>query len=330
MGLTRFPHGIMATPNLGGGGYGGGSIFGKALFVNTATGNDGNVGNDIDKPKKTIQSAVSNAETNDTIYIAPGVYTENVVTQDDRYARNVTVIGEGGASLPGWDGGVCWKASTSSSPCLQIKASGWKVIGINFWPGATSSGIEFYADMTSANFRTGGVAGSLCRGGEVSNCLFWGNATGKYGIVFQGVTGTQAPNSINIWNNKFSYLAATGGSGIYVAASGNPVYNCQIIGNQFESCKAGISTYASMGIVGSRITDNTFGTGGTYSVMDVLCDVTSTATPAVTGGNHFYRNGLGCTIAAAAAGTLVKLNGYDNAGGNYCSDGVDTGIYKAS
>ena len=329
MGLTHYPHGILATPNLGGGSASG-SVFGNTWFVDGTNGSNGYDGTSPDRAMKTIQTAVTAAQSNDTIIVAPAVYTENVVTLDDRYSRNVTIVASGGATIPGWDGGVCWKPTSAALPCLQIKASGWRVVGINFWPGATSSGVEFYADMTSANFRTGGIAGSLCRGGEVSNCLFWGNSTGKYGIVFQGVTGTQAPCSINIWNNKFAYLNATGASGIYVASGGNPVYDCQIIGNQFESCKSGINTYAAMGIVGTRITDNTFGTGGTYASADALCVVTSTATPAVTGGNHFYRNGLGCTIAAAAAGTLVKLNGYDNAGGNYCSDGVDTGIYKAS
>jgi len=333
MGFTNFPNGITSfgvpLPSCGSGA----GIFGKVYFVDQlhVRSNDGNQGISTDRPLKTIQAAVTKARDNDTIYVAPAVYTENIVTLDDLYSRNVSLIGCGGASMPGWDEGVRIVPSTTSSPCLQIKASGWKVSGICFWPGATSSGIEFYADMTSANFRTGTVAGSLCRGGEVSNCLFWGNSTGKYGIVWQGVTGTQAPASQNIWNNKFAYLAATAASGIWIASGGNPVYNLQIIGNQFESCRAAIDTYASMGIVGSRITDNTFGTGGTYSsATTCLVDVSATATPAVTGGNHFYRNGLGCTKAVAAAGTYILLNGYDNAGGNYCSDGIDSGIYKAS
>jgi len=331
MGYTNFPNGLTSFGVPLPCSTGMGSVFGKHWFVNKSTGNDTlHTGREVNQSFSTIQKAVTNARDNDTILVAPGLYTENIITLDDLYSRNVSLIGSGGATMPGWDEGVRIVASTSSLPCLQIKASGWKVSGINFWPGATSSGIEFYADMTSTNFRLGTVAGSLCRGGEVSNCLFFGNSTGKYGIVFQGVTGTQAPNSINIWNNKFAYLYAAGASGIFVAASGNPVYNSQIIGNQFESCRNGITTYASMGIVGSRITDNTFGTGGCYGHTEVMCDVSATATPEVTGGNHFYRNGLGCTIAEAAAGNYVLLNGYDEAGGNYCSDGVDTGIYKAS
>jgi len=329
MSLTAFPNGIYANPIIGPG-QGLGSIWGaQTYFVDTTNGNDNYPGTDRSLAKATIQAAVTLARDNDTIFIAPGVYTENVTTLDDLYSRNVTLVG-GDGNMPGWDEGVRWVPSTTSSPCLNVKASGWRVLGINFWPGATSSGITFTSNMTSANFRLGTVAGSLCRGGLVQNCLFFGNATGKYGIIFQGTTGTNASHSINIINNKFTYIAAASGSAIYVAASGNPVYDCSFIGNMFESCTSGISTASQMGIVGSRFMYNSFGTGGTYASTGVLLDVTATATPAVTGGNHVYFNGFGCTKAAAAAGTLILLNGYDNAGGNACSDGIDTGLYKAS
>jgi len=324
MGLTYFPNGILATPNIGLTPHG--SAFGNTHFVNSghANANDSNPGT-REEPLNTIQQAVTNASSNDTIIIAPGEYTENVVTGDDTGARNVTIIGSGGATIPGWNAGVGWAPTTTSSPCLQIKASGWRVMGICFKPGATSSGIEFLGNQSTANFLAG-AAGSLCRGGWVENCLFWGNSTGKYGIVLQGVTGTQAPHHIHIINNRFIYLAATSGYGIYVAASGNPVYGCAIIGNTFESNTNHIGTASGIGYVGCRIERNSLPIGGTYKhVTTSLLDLRATATPAVTGGNAVINNYFGCTAAQFAdddATDWVHANGYDQGMGNWCSDGI--------
>ena len=319
-GAKWYPEDIVGYPQMTTGDY---------YFVDAAKSADGG-GKSWDDAFADLDSALTAVSDGDVIYIAPGTYTGNYVTQKDNEAQNVAIIGVSPSGRPSWNSGVILAPTTGTSPALTIKASGYRVSNICFKPGTTSSGITLYADMSTANYLTGTV-GSLCRGGTIDNCLFWGNSTGKYGIIAQGVTGTQAPNGWQIMGNKFIYLAATAASGIWFASGGNPCYDWNVEGNMFESCRAGIDTYAAMGLVGSRIMDNSFGIGGTYSsATTCLVDVTATATPAVTGGNHFYRNGLGCTKAQAAAGTYVLLNGYDNAGGNYCSDGIDTGIYKAS
>lgn len=323
MSLTNFPNGISSfgIPVVG---HTAASVFGTPYFVNANTGSNDYRGNSVDRPFKTIQKAVSTVSSNGAIYIAPGVYSENVVTEDDTGARNVSIIGSGGASMPGWNGGVQWSPSTSSSPCLRIKASGWRVSGIAFRPGTTSSGIELYSDMTTANFLTG-ADGSLCRGGEIFNCMFFGNATGKYGIVFQGDTDVNAPHSWLIHHNSFTYLAATGAAAIYVAASGNPVYDCVISFNKFSDNTQHIATASNMGYVGCRFEGNSLPKAGCYKWATVLMDLRSTATPGTTGGNAVVANFFGCTLGQYAdddSTDYVHANGYDTGMGNSCSDGV--------
>lgn len=67
MGLTHFPHGILATPNIGAGMVTQGSIY----FVKPSSGSDGNIGTSPDTAFKTLAKALSaaTANQNDVIYM---------------------------------------------------------------------------------------------------------------------------------------------------------------------------------------------------------------------------------------------------------------------
>ena len=304
-----------------------GMTAGDYFFVDAAK-STGGAGKSWEDAFSDLDDAFLAVGNGDTIYMAPGTYTGNYSTPDETEAQNVSVIGVS-PGMPGIRGGVNLAPTTSSSPIITNNASGWRYSNLCFRPGATSSGITLVADQNTSAY-VAGTAGSISQGVTIDNCMFWGGGTGKYGIIAAGLTDYNGIHFANIINNHFQYLNAAGATAIWAAAAGNPNIGWTIAGNMFESNRAGIDTYANMGWVGSRIIGNTFSHYGVYATTEVLCDVTSTATPEVTGGNHFYNNGLGITIAEAAAGNYVLLNGYDYAGGNYCSDGMDTGIYKAS
>lgn len=92
MGLTNFPNGIMATPNLGGSSGSFDGLFGTNVwFVDGAYGSDGNVGSTT-APFATIQKAINSASKYDTIYVRP--YTPLATAnqgQPNVYAENLTI-----------------------------------------------------------------------------------------------------------------------------------------------------------------------------------------------------------------------------------------------
>ena len=183
------------------------------------------------------------------------------------------------------------------------------------------------ADQTTTAY-IAGTAGSISQGVTVDNCMFWGGGTGKYGIVAAGLTDYNGIHYANIINNDFMYLNATGAAAIYGAASGNPNIGWRVIGNKFESNRSHINCYAAMGWVGSRFENNSFPYLGVYAwALDGLVKVRATATPDVTGGNVFMNNYFGCTLANyAASDDLIRTNGYDTGMGNWCQDGIPTGV----
>ena len=259
---------------------------------------------------------------NDVITMAPGTYTGNYNTPDDTEARNVTVIGVGNGR-PGIRGGVNLSPTSAALPIITNKASGWRFSQLCFRPGATSSGIKLYADITTTAY-IAGTAGGIAQGGTIDNCMFWGGGTGKYGIESQGDAGVNSPHFVKVINNQFVYLNATGAAGIYGASDSNPHIGWDVVGNIFESNRSNINCYTAMGWVGSRFEGNSFGGQGVYAhADDGLVFVRATATPDVTGGNMFVNNFFGCTLTAyGATDTIVRTNGYDNGMGNWCTDGI--------
>jgi len=262
---------------------------------------------------------------NDAILMAPGTYTGNYTAPDDTVAQNLSVIGVA-PGKPGIRGGVNLVASDSALPIITTKASGGRFSNLCFRPGATSSGIKLYADISTADYITG-EDGGIAQGVTIDNCTFWGGGTGKYGIESQGDEGVNSPHFVNVINNDFIYLNAVGAAGIYGADDSNSHIGWTVYGNTFESCRSCINCHAKDGWVGSRFERNSFAYQGVYAhATDGLVFVRATATPDVTGGNTFVDNFFGCTLAAyAATDALIRTNGYDNGMGNWCTDGIPTG-----
>ncbi len=301
-----------------------GMTTGDYWFVDAARSTGG--GKSWDNAFSDLDDALAVVGDGDTIYMAPGTYTGNYATPDDTGARNVSVIGVS-PGMPGIRGGVNLVPTTSSSPIITNNASGWRYSKLCFRPGATSSGIKLYADITTTAY-IAGTAGGISQGVTIDNCMFWGGSTGKYGIESQGDEGVNSPHFVNVINNHFIYLNATGAAGIYGASDSNPHIGWQVIGNTFQSNRSHINCYAAMGWVGSRFENNTFPYLGVYaSALDGLLHIQATATPQYTGGNVINNNYFGTTLALyGTSDALISTNTYDTGFGNWCQDGIPTTV----
>lgn len=229
MGLTNFPNGIFATPNIGGGNdYAGWWLGKKSWYVDDDRGSDGNVGNTPQKALKTIQKAINLSGAGDTIYLKPrevptgtysahGYYTGTNIIANNQQGLAIIGTGRGGR---GWGSNVqCAiepdSASTDvtilvQSPCVSIENVMIKCV--------TSA-----AGAISANSNTNEAWGLT-----VSNCTFKdfkavGQAVGTIDLhtihwsTIQHCTFRESGVAIN--------LAST-----YAITRGNVVRDCTFMG----------------------------------------------------------------------------------------------------
>lgn len=102
MGITNFRNGIFAIPNTGGGGIIPGPT-GEVLFVDYATGNDGNDGKSWSRALKTLSQAHTNVTTNTNSIIYVNGNSAVVETAMVTISKNrLTIIGVNG--MPGYMG----------------------------------------------------------------------------------------------------------------------------------------------------------------------------------------------------------------------------------
>lgn len=247
MGITRFPHGIFATPLVGDGRFS--SPWNTHIFVDYDNGSDSNDGQSPDGAKKTIQGAVTAATAGDVIYVRPRPYT--LGTGFARYTEDVVVTlgGVGGSGVTATNAnmsiigitqrgaaatdflGVRWKFATATpltvdAPCLHVENIGF-----------------FVEDATYAiNLRCNGATRTQegTTGFSIYNCAIKGD----------GKLYANGGNEISIVGCRFQakYDGTTGG--INLVGSANQcartiIKNCEFIGgNAFNMATAPITTAA--------------------------------------------------------------------------------------
>lgn len=111
----------------------------------------------------TIQAAVNAAQTNDTIHIAPGVYTGQVVITN----KILTLIGQPGTIL---------RATTNLPPIQGYAGAQFPIVGIRS-SQVTLRGLTFEGERLAERFSgPGGLQGIYFRqsSGNVENCAFYG------------------------------------------------------------------------------------------------------------------------------------------------------------
>jgi len=246
MGLTNFPHGIMATPNLGAMRFS--NPWSTHYFVDGDYGSDGNVGTDPSTAFKTIQAAVTASIGGDVIYIRPKTYT--LGTGFARYEEDVSVTlgGAGGSGVTATNAnisligitqrlrpsdylGVRWKFSSATN--LTVDAPALHIENIGFFSEAATYTINL-RDNGSTRTQQGTI------GFSIYNCEIKGD--GK--LYANGGDGMQIVNC----RFQSKYDGTTGG--IQLVGSTNQckrvvIQACEFIGgNSYNMATAPINTAA--------------------------------------------------------------------------------------
>lgn len=234
----------------------------------------------------------------DTVYLGPGNWSGNYTTPANSVARDVSIIAMNGVTS-GVGGRVWAGATVASSPIFTIQARGWRISGIEFTPGATSSAITLSG--TNANYF------------QVDNCSTW---TGKYFLINSGA------HFAKVLNNQIQYLDAAGSIGI-TALDGVGGQGWQIKDNFFSDNRSHISFGGTYGLFMSLIQGNTFTLGGAlWSPTSPLLDNRNSSD---TGGTAIVDNYFGCTAGQYtddSSTAYIRTQSRDWGAGNMCSDGV--------
>jgi hypothetical protein len=247
--------------------------------------------------QSSLTTAMALTKNGDVIYLGPGDWTGNYTTPANTVARDVAIIAMNGVTSG--VGGRTWMgATTASSPIITVQARGWRISGIEFTPGATSSAITLSG--TNANYF------------QMDNCTTY---TGKYGLLNGGT------HFVKVLNNHFTYLNAT--SSIAIGAlTGIGGQHWDIIGNLFSDNDSHINFGSTRGLFSSRIERNTFIRGGVWTISTVLLDNRNTSD---TGGTAVVDNFFDITktqYGDDASTAFVRTQSRDWGAGNHCNDGT--------
>jgi parallel beta-helix repeat protein/predicted outer membrane repeat protein len=171
-------------------------------YIDAARPDDGNDGLSWETAKKTIQAAIELADNSDRVYVAPGVYEENVTT----LGRLVL--------LQGLD-------VADPAVVAETVLAGTLTIDSGETPGCTIAGLTISNPLAT---------GLLCSGSSptIRNCLITGNRCSTWrqgGITLLNAAPTLQQCTIS------GNLGAERGAGIYCQSSAPRLRNCVIAGN---------------------------------------------------------------------------------------------------
>lgn len=247
---------------------------GIVLYVDTNTGVDTNYGFSPEVPFKTIGAAVASdlLVSGSVIYVAPGLYSESVVTDDYVLGANyVSIVGAGNSR---W--AVQWESGAAASPCLDLRALGWSIEGIKFYGPVTEGSIQLRMGDTNAN--------DIASRTIIRNCQFDGLAVGRYGIVSHGAADVWVEGcTFSMFHN------AVGGGAIPMLVDDTPVavpYRNYIRGNHFSDSDNGAVWPAN----GSFFEENVFQPAGYTYAMTLVLQTSLVAKPGddnIVRGNYF-------------------------------------------
>lgn len=309
MGLTNFPNGILATPNVGSGKFHG-LWSGKVLFVDGTNGSDSNYdGTSPSTPLATLTRAIALAGKDDTIYIRPKAvgtyYTESCVVPVTTHA-GLNIIGTGNGKGNSVYQACTFRNSSNSvdDSVLELRSSFANVENIHFWSRAaqthgfgiagrwnTGSGLNIGSSIINCTFgvdvddhpATAGVVQSAIRldsteGWLIENCFF---QDCRVGISLASTVS--ACYSIVIKNNIFAGLAANVAADLMISDS----YRSVITDNHFAHAKPS-NNAGSMNeyvfVIGGTTTTGYFG-GNHQGASDVASGTNNNLGSLVLGGN---------------------------------------------
>ena len=213
------------------------------------------------------------------IYVAPGGYTEDIVTPLNTqvpFGRLVAI------NPTARSAGAAWVISaTTSEPALTVRARGWSIDGFEFDSNTTDGCI--YLDGTTSN--------SNPKFTEIANCIFSGLYSGSTDF---GIDTNHAAQLVVIRDSTFFGFASRAITASTVVTEQWEIARCTFLNSANH-----IAPKGSKGFAESYIHDCAFFNQGGLFETTIMIDMR------VGRYNHITRNLL--------AGT------YDNAGGYYAS-----------
>ncbi len=159
----------------------------------------------VPNPYATIQAAIDAASPGDTINVATGNYSENVVVD-----RQLTIRGAGSASTN-------VTAANANSPVFNVTANSTRIQDFTIKGATGSSGVLLQASSCAirSNRITGNQVGIRIEG-TVDNRIYRNTITGNtlYGLHLPGIgTGSNSPSYNDITGNGYgAYADETPGS----------------------------------------------------------------------------------------------------------------------
>lgn len=275
--------------------------YGNEWFVDVNSGSDGNDGRSWEEAYTTIQKAVDMAETGDTIFVAPGVYTEDIVTRDynaDVPQNDVKLVGCSGGGRP-WRPIVT--ASTITEPALLLQAARWTVSSLRFKCRASNYGIRAVYDDS-------GSGGDNAMQATIEDCIFTQMGSGGTTYAMGGIDLRGAPQECTIRRNFFEFLHNAASDARCIANSDSHFaipYRTHILDNIFQDCDRAIDFgERTAGANGSIVVRNIIGGTGKFVDMNVCIDMGQDTNG---GANLVMGNWLG--------GTYSHDGGYWESGG---------------
>ena len=291
MTVTRFPHGVFATPNLGGANVRGfpGLWTKQLIFVDGTNGADDQDGFSTDTAKKTLGAALTIAGRDDTIYIRPqavGVrYTEHAVAAVTT-KQGLSIIGTGiGRGNSVYQSCSFRGVLAVDSPVLTLNSSYTNVENLHFWSRAAQTitgfgilmrwntpvglALNIGSSIINCSF-TADVDDAPAAGGATQNAIRMDSTEGQLveGCLFQNcrsamsIGSTQSASySINIRGNQFMGLASNIAADIYMTDVVNVNIHENTFGHGVPSHAAGtlIKYVYCAGTVSGGMTNNTQG-----------------------------------------------------------------------
>lgn len=299
--------------------------FGNYLYVDGDSGVDtDNSGSTMEKAKKTIQAAVTQASAWDVIYVKamamatgatdPSNYTENIVIPADKEGLQIIGVGTGRVQ-----GGMpqIKVGSTTTSSIIDINSPACLIMGIGInGAGATGGGILLDSDGSTKDAFGTSIIGchfKNCKGSTATDCrtggaINWSSNGGSWqsriagNVFYKNVgdvvlpgTSVSVPQDVIIEDNTFQGIASAVDCHLFLTGGGSGMLGVTVNNNTFADV---LPALGSGSVV--RYVDMT-GCTGIFSNNYVAGSYTTT--------------GFGAAKAAAKIATTVGIvHNYSDAG----------------
>ncbi len=313
-------------------------VKGMDIYVSSESGSDENFGNDPEKPKKTITSAIGSLAVGGTLHLADGVYPQGstllisqTMTIKGNDANPEAVVIRRSNSSP-------YSVMNLKAPCVlrgivvengYVNNIGDIGAGINITASSIVTNCIIRNNRIDSNiYNTAGGIRIAAAGSLIVDCVITNNASNAYQYSPGGIYSTKSCEIIRCiigWNK-----AASGGGGIKSTTTSTVVSDCIIVNNKSsvdywnsntydlqDGCGGGVfgctikRCVIMDNMVGNRTQVTPFG-GGVYNSTLYDCLVagnTSTNTTNGSGGGLHSCTAVNCTIVDNAAKVAGGVSG---------------------